>query len=560
MSRWIDLGGVCARRFCPLALAVLCGGTACVPAGAQAVPAAKTTTITTVDSAAKPVPPPSTDAVTDGSVTVSGNRINYHATAGTITVGATDAQDAMLRPDGQQTTDSAMELPAKPQDRPAVARIFYTAYLRADGDAANRPVTFIYNGGPGSASMYLHMAAFGPRRVVLQDLDHPDGGPYRLVNNDASLLDASDLVFIDAPGTGYSRVLGKDAEKSFYGVDEDAHAFNRFIRKWLSKNNRWTSPKFLFGESYGTTRSAVVSDLLSDGVDLNGVVLLSQILNFNDTADGPEGNPGTEQAYFLSLPSFAATAWFHNRLANRPAALEPFLREVEAFSVGEYATALQQGADLPADRKAAIAARLAGYTGIPAATWSKVNLRMSGAQLSALLQTDADLTTGRLDSRFQGPALSPFKTESEYDPFDQSISAAILAAMNQYSRTELHYGSDLVYKPSASDGPDFHWNILHKSPIQPGWEGTLNVMPDLADAMKKSPHLQVLLMGGYFDLGTLYFGATYEMKHLPMPQSLQQNLHYQFFQTGHMVYVNPEARQQIHDTTAAFIREHSRSR
>lgn len=546
------------RSACRLAFAAtVC--TAMLPLSAQAPPTAKTTTTVTVDAAAKPPMPAPADAVTDGAVTVNGTRIAYHAVAGTITVGATDAQDAMLKADGQPATDSAEELPAKPQERPATARMYYTAYLRSDGDAANRPVTFIYNGGPGSATMYLHMAAFGPRRVVLPDLEHPDGGPYRLVNNDFSLLDASDLVFIDAPGAGYSRVQGKDAMKAFYGVDQDAHAFDRFIRKWLSKNVRWTSPRFLFGESYGTTRSAVLSDLLSGDVDLNGVILLSQILNFNDTADGPEGNPGTEQAYFLSLPSFAATAWFHNKVANKPATIEPFLREVEAFALGDYAAALLQGAELPADRKAAIATKLEGYTGVPAAKWSKANLRMSGGQFAALLQTDADITTGRLDSRFEGPALQPLSSEAEYDPFTQSVDSAILAAMNQYSRTELHYGTDLVYKPSARE-EGFHWDNAHHGPIGSGWEGTLNVMPDLADAMKKSPHMQVLLMGGYFDLGTLYFGATYEMKHLPMPQSLQANLHYQFFQTGHMVYVKPEALKGVHDTTAAFIRDHSHAR
>ena len=551
-----SIHSACVRHTISLTLCVLMGAAAPTWLAAQTAASQKTTTTTTVEDSAKPMPPAPADAVTSGSVLVNGTRVNYRAIAGTIAVGATDAQDAMLKPDGQQTTDSAMELPAKPQDRPAVARMYYTAYLRSDGDPATRPVTFIYNGGPGSATMYLHMAAFGPRRVVLPDLEHPDGGPYRLVNNDSSLLDASDLVFIDAPGTGYSRVQGKDAEKAFYGVDEDAHAFDRFIRKWLSKNNRWTSPRFIFGESYGTTRSAVLSDLLSEGVDLNGVVLLSQILNFNDTADGPEGNPGTEQAYFLALPSFAATAWFHNKLPNKTATIEPFLREVEAFALGDYAAALLQGADLPADRKAAIAARLEQYTGVPAAKWSKVNLRMSGGQFSAQLQFDADITTGRLDSRFQGPSLAPLDSEAAYDPFTQSVGAAILAAMNQYSRTELHYGTDLVYKPSArEDG--FHWDNAHHSPIQAGWEGTLNVMPDLADAMKKSPHMQVLLMGGYFDLGTLYFGATYEMKHLPMPQSLQSNLHYHFFQTGHMVYIKPEALKDIHDTTAAFIRDHS---
>ena len=533
--------------------------------------AEKTTTTTTVEPASKPAAEKmAADSVTDGSITVGGQRVNYRAVAGTIVVGSTDPQDAMLAWDGRLTSDAATELPPKPQERPATARMFYTAYLRTgsgkndgkgrgDMETANRPVTFIYNGGPGSPTMYLHMGAFGPRRVVLQDLQHPTGGPYALTDNEFSLLDVSDLVFIDAPGTGFSRVQGQNAMTAFYGVDEDAHAFDRFIRKWLSKNHRWTSPKFLFGESYGTTRSAVLADLLGRGTDLNGVILLSQILNFNDTADGPEGNPGTEQAYYLALPSFAATAWFHKRVTNAPADVEVFLKEVEAFSLGEYAAALLQGAELPADRKQAIAAKLAGYTGIPAATWIKADLRMSGGQFSALLQGDSSITTGRLDSRFEGPALQPLVNESEYDPFGAATTASFYAGMNQYARTELHYGEDLTYKPSARE-PGFHWNNAHRSPISAGWEGTLNVMPDLADAMKKSPHMHVLLMGGYFDLGTLYFGATYEMKHLPMPGSLQPNISYKWFQTGHMVYVNEPSLKQLHDATAAFIVANSHGR
>ena len=538
---------------------------------------------TTTEAAGKPAPDSrpergSADAVTEGSITVGGQRVNYRAVAGTITVGASDPQDAMLTWDGKLTSDAATELPPKPQDRPATARMFYTAYLRREssggkgtagnpndpaGDAANagtRPVTFIYNGGPGSPTMYMHMGAFGPRRVLLEDLQHPVGGPYRLIDNQFSLLDVSDLVFIDAPGAGFSRVQGQNAMTAFYGVDEDAHAFDRFVRKWLSKNRRWTSPKFLFGESYGTTRSAVLADVLArGGTDLNGVILLSQILNFNDTADGPEGNPGTEQAYFLSLPSFAATSWFHKRVPNAPADVEAFLREVETFALGEYAAALLQGADLSAERKQAIAARLAGYTGIPAATWLKADLRMSGGQFSALLQGDSSITTGRLDSRFEGPALQPLMNESEYDPFTNAVTASFYAGMNQYARTELHYGDDLTYKTSARE-PGFHWNNAHRSPISAGWEGTLNVMPDLADAMKKSPRMHVLLMGGYFDLGTLYFGATYEMKHLPMPAGLQQNIAYKWFQTGHMVYVNEPSLKQLHDATAAFITVNSRGR
>ncbi len=514
--------------------------------------------------AAKPAHDPSTqaaqppaDSVTEGAITIDGQRMRYRAIAGTIVVGSSDPQDATLTADGRQTSDSSADLPAKPQDRPATARMFYAAYLRLDSkqDPANRPVTFIYNGGPGSPTMYLHLGAFGPRRVILHDLEHPSGGPYRLADNPYTLLDASDLIFIDAPGAGYSRVEGRDAAKAFYGVDEDAQAFSRFIRKWLSKNNRWTSPRFLFGESYGTTRSAVLANNLAS-IDLNGVVLLSQILNFNDSADGPQAYPGTDEPYFLSLPSFAATAWFHHRLTTPSLQLEPFLHEVEQFALTDYAAALHAGADLPADRKQAIAASLAGYTGVPAATWLKADLRLSGAEFSALLQTDNSITTGRLDTRFEGPALDPLATDAAYDPFSAATSPSFLNAMNQYAHTELMYGQDLVYKPTARE-PGFHWNNEHHGPTAAGWEGPLNVMPDLASAMKRNPHLHVLLMGGYFDVGTLYFGAEYEMKHLPVPANLQGNISYHWFPTGHMVYVQEASAKALHDATAAFIRANS---
>ncbi len=498
------------------------------------------------------------DSQTAGAVTVNGQRISYRAVAGTIVVGSSDAQDAMLTAEGHPTSDSSVDLLAKPQDRVATARMFYTAYLRTDSkqDPTNRPVTFIYNGGPGSPTMYLHLGAFGPRRVILHDLEHPSGGPYRLADNPYTLLDASDLVFIDAPGAGYSRVEGRDAMKAFYGVDEDAQAFARFIRKWLSKNNRWTSPRFLFGESYGTTRSAVLANDLAS-IDLNGVVLLSQILNFNDSADGPQAYPGTDEPYFLSLPSFAATAWFHHKLASASPQLEPFLHEVEQFALADYAAALHAGADLSPDRKQAIAGRLAGYTGVPAATWLKADLRLSGAEFSALLQTDAALTTGRLDTRFEGPAMDPLATDAAYDPFSAATSPSFLNAMNQYAHTELMYGQDLVYKPTARE-PGFHWNNEHHGPTAAGWEGPLNVMPDLASAMKRNPHLHVLLMGGYFDVGTLFFGAEYEMKHLPIPAGLQSNISYHWFPTGHMVYVQEASAKALHDATAAFIEANSR--
>ena len=495
---------------------------------------------------------PIADSVTEGSVTVGGQAIAYRAVAGTLMVGSTDPQDAMIGLDGKYLADAQIDLPAKPQDQPATARMFYTAYFKKDAPAGTRPVTFLYNGGPGSATMYLHMGAFGPKRIVTPDGQHAMAAPYALVGNQYSLLDVSDLVFIDAPGTGFSRVLGKDAGKAFWGTDEDAHAFERFIRRFLTKYDRWNSPKYIFGESYGTTRSAVLSRMLR-GVDLNGVILLSQILSFDNSADGPEGNPGTDQPYYLALPSMAASAWYHHRLANQPAELDPFLHEVEQFSLGEYASALLQGADLSADRKRALAEKLQSYTGLPAAYWIKANLRVSGGEFSKELATDQGITTGRLDTRYQGPDLDPLSRDADYDPFTNAITAAYVTAINQYARQDLKFGENMTYKPTARES-GYHWNLAHVPPGGQGWESSVNVMPDLAMAMKRNPKMKVMLMGGYFDLGTLYFSSMYEMKHLPMPQDLQANISYHFFPTGHMVYVNEPSLKNMHQYTADFIR------
>ena len=519
----------------------------------------KTTTTTTVATGpmVKPGPPAlPPDAVSDGTVTTAGGKtIAYTATAGLLTVGATDPQDAMIGLDGRYLADGSVELPPKPEDQPATARMFYTAYFAKGSDIGTRPIVFLYNGGPGSATMYLRMTSMGPVRVAIPDLQHPVGGPYKIASNPYTLLDVADLVFIDAPGTGYSRVAGKDAMKSFYGIDEDAAAFDRFIRRFLTKFDRWRSPRYLFGESYGTTRDAVLSAVLQQhGVDLNGVVLLSQILSFDNSADGADGNPGTDNGFFLALPSFAATAWFHHKVPTQPTQLEPWLNEVEQFALGDYASALLQGGDLDASKKSAIAARLESYTGVPAAMWLKANLRITGGEFSKYLQDGSDITTGRLDSRYQGPAMDPLSKDADYDPFTESIESAILAAMNSYAHETLHFGRDMTYKQSARE-QGFDWDMKHRIPGQ-GWPGTsVNVSPDLAYTMKVNPKMHVLLMGGYFDLGTLFFGATYEMKHLPMPVSLQKNIEYKFFPTGHMVYVNEEALHGLHDRTAAFIQE-----
>ena len=507
------------------------------------------------------------DSTTQGAVTVVGGQsIPYRAVAGILTVGATDSYDASLGLDGRLLPDSGIKPPDKdkPEDAPATARMFYTAYFRTGGGPGaapdpTRPVTFLYNGGPGSSTMWLHMGAFGPKRVVTTDAQHDTAAPYRIVENQYSLLDASDLVFIDAPGTGFSRILGKDKEKAFWGTDQDAHAFDRFIRRFLSKYNRWNSPKYLFGESYGTTRSAVVSNLLQN-VDLNGVMLLSQILSFDNTADGPEANPGTDLGYITSLPSFAATAWYHHKIPGQTSGqttdLPSVLRQAEEYALGEYASALLLGTDLPEARKRAVADKLTSFTGIPSDFWMRADLRVSGAQFARELQLPEGLTTGRLDSRYQGPPIRPLNSDTDYDPFTNAIGSAYTAAINTYVRQDLKFGEQMTYKPSAYSDPGFNWELRHRLPFDGSRpDSSVNVMHDLASTMKRNPKMRVMLMGGYFDLGTLYFGSEYEMKHLPIPHALESNISFHFFPTGHMVYINEDALRGMHDYAANFIRE-----
>jgi carboxypeptidase C (cathepsin A) len=524
----------------------------------QAKPGAKSAPEQKVVVEGKPetvpaTPPP--DSTTENTVTVGGEKIAYKAIAGTITVGYSDGFDAMLGLDGKLLPDAGLNPPdaAKPEEAPATARMFYTAYFKKDA-GPGRPVMFLYNGGPGSATMWLHMGSFGPRRVDVPDAEHKEGAPYALVENSHSLLDVTDLVFIDAPGTGFSRIMGKDAPKAFWGVDEDAHAFDRFIRRFLTKYDRWNSPKYLFGESYGTPRSAVLSADLQSQVDLNGIVLLSAILSFDNSIDGPKANPGVDQAYAIGLPTYAATAWYHHKLANPPATVEALVDEVERFAMGPYEAALLQGSALPEADRQAIAAKLHDYTGLPVAYILKSDLRIPGGAFTKNLLDMDEMTTGRLDTRYRAPSLDPLSEEAQNDPQSDAISSAYTAAINEYLRNELKYGKDWTYKPGAYGDGNFDWDMKHAAPGFGGSEGGTNVMPDLAYTMKSNPKMKVLLAGGYYDLATPFYEGIYEMHHLAIPQKLQSNIEYKYYPAGHMVYVNEQVLAKFHDDVAAFVK------
>jgi carboxypeptidase C (cathepsin A) len=488
--------------------------------------------------AAKVAAPEDQSSVTHGSVSIGGRTISYTATTGTLIL--------------------------KNKDDKPIASMSYVAYVKSgEKSADHRPITFLYNGGPGSSTIWLHMLAFGPRRVEVGSGTLTPPAPYRLVNNDNSLLDASDLVFIDAPGTGFGRVLDKDKGgvgkgKDVYGFDEDAHAFAQFITRYLTINSRWNSPKFLFGESYGTTRSAMLANILEneDSVGLNGVMLLSAILSYDISVDFPQVNPGANNiSYALGLPSYAATAWYHHKLPQQPADLQVFLTQVEQFASTDYLQALMKGSQLDAATTQKVAEQLHQYTGLPTAYLVKARLRVSGGQFAHELLGADDMVTGRLDSRYSGPAMDPMGEEADYDPMDSSIDAPTVAQFNNYVRNTLDFGKTLTYKPQINVFKE--WDFKHHPPGAPfALPFTPNVMPDLAAAMKHDPGLNVLLMGGYFDLGTPFYAAEYEMHQLPIPASLQKNISYKFFPSGHMVYLNPQSHSGLHAVAASFIDAH----
>ncbi|MGD8379598.1 MAG: peptidase S10 [Gammaproteobacteria bacterium] len=478
--------------------------------------------------------PTARKSVTHGSVTVAGHRIRYDATAGTIIL--------------------------KNKDEKPIASMSYVAYTKSGvEDPSTRPITFFYNGGPGSSTIWLHMLAFGPKIVHVGNGELTPPAPYKMTNNDDSLLDATDMVFIDAPGTGFGRVITKDhggagKPENVYGIDEDAHAFAQFITRYITENSRWNSPKFLFGESYGTTRSAVLSNILESekSVGLNGVVLLSSILNWSTSVDFPEANPGSNLPYELGLPTYAATAYSHHKLPSQPKALEPFLKEVEQFAMGDYARALDRGDQLDPATRQQIAEKMHQYTGLPVAYVLKADLKVDGGQFAHELLNDENRVTGRLDSRYSGPTMDPLGESADYDPMNSAIGPPTVAEFNDYIRNTLNFGKDMTYKPMINVFPK--WNFKHKPPGAPfQLPFTPNVMPDLSAAMKHNPHMKVMLAGGYFDLGTTFYSAQFQMHQLGLPADLQKNISYDFFPSGHMVYLDPASRKGLHDAAASFI-------
>jgi carboxypeptidase C (cathepsin A) len=507
------------------------------------------------DSEAPPPRAETSDAWTAGSVTVAGMAIEYCAVAGTLVVHPKDWDDA-----APAAALPKVDTDDSPKEMTAGASMFYVAYMKRNVEAQARPITFLFNGGPGSASLWLHMGAFGPRRVETTDANHVAPAPYRLVNNDQSLLDASDLVFIDAPGTGFSRISGPDKEKSFYGIDEDAQAFAKFITAFLTKYGRWNSPKYLFGESYGTTRAAVLVNMLqtNPGVDFNGVIMLSQVLAANFYPDQPKNTPGNDLPYQLGLPTYAATAWYHNQPLDQRSAEVPasLLSQAERFAMGDYAAALAAGARLEPAARDSIIAKLHELTSLPEDYLRAADLRVSPDEFRQELLRGRGLIVGATDTRFEGHALDRMSRKARYDPSDSAIASAYVSTFNDYARRVLKYGDTRSYRPQVEEIGE-KWSFAHQPPDaaenSPPFDQSANVMLDLAHAMKMNPLLKVQLNAGYFDLLTPYFQGKYEMLHLPLPTELRANIEYRCYSSGHMVYLAQSALTRLHDSVADFV-------
>jgi carboxypeptidase C (cathepsin A) len=467
--------------------------------------------------------PPEHSSVTHHEMTLNGKTLRYTATAGTLLVDGDDG-----KPYGS---------------------FFYVAYTE-DGitDPTKRPVTFLYNGGPGSASVWLHMGSVGPVRVVTASPEATGPGPYQMVANQYTLLDRSDLVFVDAVGTGFSRPVGKATEKDFSGTDQDVKSFDRFITRYVTVNNRWNSPKYLFGESYGTTRSAALVDALeNDGISCNGIVLMSTILNYFSRS------PGLDQVYVGYLPSFAAIAWHYNKIPNKPEDIKTFLKEVRAFARGPYADALAQGDDLPEAQVNAIASKLSGYIGLSVQYIKDANLRISASRFrKELLRGDREIL-GRYDARFEGTDIDAAGDVPGYDPSGTGITGAFVSAFHDYLERELKYTTKETYFPH---GPHVNetWDESHHAPGQSGGRPLREayVAGDLADAMRKNPGLRVFSVNGLFDLATPFFMTEYDLSHMELEPKLRDHVQFAYYPSGHMIYLNVDALKQLKSDLAAF--------
>ena len=469
----------------------------------------------------KPPTPEEKIVQTKHSLKIGGQKVKYTATAGTILL--------------------------KLEDGTPKASIFYVAYTKDDvSDPSQRPLTFSFNGGPGSASVWLHLGLFGPRRVQMGDAGALLPPPYKLVDNDVSLVDISDLVFIDPVSTGYSRAVPGEAPQQFHGVTPDLESVADFIRLYATRNKRWSSPKFLAGESYGTTRAAGLSGYLQQryGMYLNGIVLISAILNF-ETAEFDTGN---DLPCILYLPTYTAIAWYYKKLPPdlQGGDVQKAVEESRKFAVGEYADALMTGDALPSARRAEIMQKVARLTGLSPDYIDRTNLRIEIQRFTKELLRSERRTIGRIDARFTGIDRDAAGEHPEFDPSIAAIIGPYSGMLNDYVRNDLKFDSDLPYE--VLTGRVRPWNYA------PYENRYVNVAETLRGAMTQNPFLHVFVAKGYYDLATPFFAADYTFDHLSLDPSLRLHLSGAYYEAGHMMYVHPPSLAKLKADIAQFIK------
>lgn len=466
---------------------------------------------------------PAEVSTTDQQVTIDGKTIPLVAKAGTM-----------------QLRDENNEV---------IALFGFTSYTQKNG-SANRPIVFAYNGGPGSSSFWLHMGVLGPKRIVVNDPDFTPASPYPLVNNEYSILDVADLVMIDPVGTGLSVPTGKAEFKDFWGVDQDIRSISLFITQYLIANDRLNSPKFLLGESYGTFRNAgVMKRLLSQGIAMNGVIMVSAVFDLR-TLLFP---PNDDLPYVVHFPTYAATAWYHKKSRTRHGSLELFLDEVRKFTVEEYVPALFLGDQITADRKNEVANKLALYSGLSSEFWLRADLRVRAGEYFQELFREEGMTVGRLDSRYKGINEDLLSQFSDYDPQSRAISPAYITTFLDYFHRELGVNKKLLYTITAGRRDGFKWDWSHEGNVIWNANAAVNTAPDMASTLTQDPNMKVLILNGYYDLATVFYGVEHTIDHLGLRPDLKDNIIMKYYEAGHMMYTHEPSLIKFKQDVVEFI-------
>lgn len=493
-------------------------------------------------------PPP---VVTEHSLTLpDGKSLRYKAITGYLLLRDTSAEQNQAQEEVSEDAEpeagaehKKAEKPVDPTKGKPKAQVFFVAYVAEDvGDPAARPLTFAFNGGPGSSSIWLHLGGIGPRRAQLSDAGEALPPPSKLVDNESTWLPKTDLVFIDPVSTGYSRPAPGEEAKQFWGYKEDIQSVGDFIRLWTTKYGRWASPKFIAGESYGTTRAAGLSDYLESryGLYLNGIVLISSVLNFQAI----DFSPGNDQPYPLFLPSYASAAWYHKKLSPdlEQLTLPDLLSKVEQFAQDDYAHALSRGDRLSPDEKSSVAAQLARFTGLSQQRFLQLSLRESDHLFFNDLLRDQNRSLGRFDSRFTGIRSYPGTDRDDSDPSDEAVDGPFTSAFYTYVRQDLKYESELPYERIAEVHP---WTLARNK--------YLDVAQDLKKAMDRNRYLRVMVCCGYFDLATPYFAAESVVHNMNLDPAVRNNIQLDFYGCGHMVYLETASRKKLKTDFDQFV-------